>query len=90
MDPNEDPSSGTYKVIWRRLAEEDLTDAWLFIGLDAATMAEKWIDAVEAAVAHPSRGARSPGRLHVEASHRIAGRDVAWKLTAQPQIQNPH
>ena len=38
------------RAIWRRVAEEDLTDAYLHIGADSPTAAERLLDAVEEAV----------------------------------------
>jgi toxin ParE1/3/4 len=38
------------RVIWRRLAEEDLTDAYLHIGADSPTAADRLLEAVEEAI----------------------------------------
>jgi len=38
------------RVIWHRLAEEDLTEAYLYIGADSPDAAERLLDAVEEAV----------------------------------------
>ena len=38
------------RVIWHRLAEEDLTEAYLYIGADSPAAAERMNDAVEVAV----------------------------------------
>ena len=38
------------RVIWHRLAEEDLTEAYLYIGADSPAAAERLLDAVEVAV----------------------------------------
>lgn len=38
------------RVSWRRLAEEDLTQAYLYIGADSPYAAERLLDAVEHAV----------------------------------------
>ena len=38
------------RVIWHRLAEDDLIEACLFIGADAPDAAERLLDAVEVAV----------------------------------------
>ena len=40
----------TKPVSWRRLAEKDLTEVYLFIGHDSPEMAEKLLDAVEHAM----------------------------------------
>ena len=37
-------------MIWHRLAEQDLTEAYLFIGGDSQSAAERLLDAVEVAV----------------------------------------
>lgn len=37
-------------MIWRRLAEEDLTGAYLYIGADSPAAAERLLDAVHAAL----------------------------------------
>lgn len=37
-------------MIWHRLAEEDLTEAYLYIGADSPAAAERLLDAVEVAV----------------------------------------
>lgn len=39
------------RVIWRAIAEEDLTEAYLYIGGDSPEMAERLLDAVADAVA---------------------------------------
>ena len=38
------------RVIWHRLAEEDLTEAYLYIGVDSPDAAERLLDAVEETV----------------------------------------
>lgn len=38
------------RAIWHRLAEEDLTEAYLYIGADSLAAAERLLDAVEDAV----------------------------------------
>jgi toxin ParE1/3/4 len=38
------------KAIWHRLAQEDLIEAFLFIGADSPAAAERLLDAVEEAV----------------------------------------
>ncbi len=38
------------RVIWHRLAEEDLTEAYLYIGADSPDAAERLLDAVEEAI----------------------------------------
>lgn len=38
------------RVIWHRLAEEDLTEAYLYIGADSPAVAERLLDAVEVSV----------------------------------------
>ena len=39
------------RVIWRAIAEEDLTEAYLYIGVDSPEAAEQLLDAVGDAVA---------------------------------------
>ncbi len=50
------------RVVWRRLAEEDLTEAYLFIGGDSPAAAERLLDAVDVAsrflLENPSAGRR--------------------------------
>ena len=38
------------RVVWHRHAEEDLAEAYLFLGADSPAMAERLLDAVEVAV----------------------------------------
>jgi plasmid stabilization system protein ParE len=38
------------RVIWHRLAEENLTEAYLYIGADSPDAAERLLDAVEQAL----------------------------------------
>ncbi len=38
------------RVIWHRTAEEDLTEAYLYIGADSPASAERLLDAVDRAV----------------------------------------
>ena len=40
----------TRRTVWTRLAEEDLTEAYVYIGLDSPTSAEQYLAAVENAV----------------------------------------
>ena len=51
-----------WRVVWRSLALEDLTDAYLHIGTDSPAAAERWVDAVERTVqalaTHPLAGRR--------------------------------
>ena len=50
------------KVIWHRLAEEDLTEAYIHMGADSPAAAERLLDAVEDAVSflleNPGAGRR--------------------------------
>lgn len=47
-------------MLWRRRAEQDLTEAYLFLGADSPAAAERLVDAVEHAVQllleHPGAG----------------------------------
>ncbi len=60
------------RVIWHRVAEEDLTETYLYIGADSPDAAERLLDAVEEAIQFllENRGA---GRLREFRSPRAQG-----------------
>ncbi len=67
------------RVIWHRLAEEDLTEAYLYIGMDSPVAAERLLDAVEATVLFLGENPRA-GRQQEFRSPRARG-VRSWKVT---------
>jgi len=59
-------------VIWRRLAEEDLTDACVYLGFDSPVAAENLLDAIEDTVQFLLENP-SAGRLRRFRSPRARG-----------------
>jgi len=69
-------------VIWSRLAEEDLTGAYLFIGGDSPAAAERLLDAVEGAVQFLLENPEA-GRLRLFQSP-LAGGVRSWAVKSFP------
>jgi len=72
----------TGRVIWHELAEQDLAEAYLFIGEDSLAAAERLLDALEATVQF-LLGSPGAGRKRRFASARAKG-IRSWAVSGFP------